>query len=223
MNRKMNPILTLAAAFALALGAGPVLAQNQSSGGSGMMQGGGMSEGMSGQGMMSGGGMMGGGGMMSGGSGMMSGGSHGDMMSMMKRMHAKMMKGGMMGGGMMGGAFMRSFDTDHNGKVAADELRAGLSEGLSNHDADGDGMLSIDEFEAFHSARIREMMVDRFQMLDADGDGEVTEAEMEAPAARMERMQRMRAERMERMERMREMRDQAGDRAGHHGGSSDSE
>lgn len=210
MNRKMKPILTLAAAFALTLGAGPVLAQNQSSGGSGMMQGGSMSEGMSGQGMMSGGGMMG------GGSGMMSGGGHGDMMSMMKRMHAKMMKGGMMDGGMMGGAFMRSFDADHDGKVAPDELRTGLSEGLSEFDTDGNGVLSIDEFEAFHSARIREMMVDRFQMLDADGDGEVTEAEMEAPAARMERMQRMRAERME---RMREMREQAGDRDG----SSDSE
>jgi hypothetical protein len=213
MNFNTNPILALVAA--LAIGAGPAFAQSQDAGGSGMM---------------SSGGMMGGGSasseMMSQG-GMMSGAGHGDMMTMMKRMHAKMMQGGgMMGqGGMMGagmghGAFFRSFDADQDGRVSPEELRTGLREGLSEHDADGDGTLSIDEFEALHSARIREVMVDRFQMLDADGDGQVTEAEMEAPAARMERMRRMRAERMERMQ---QMSGQADGPAAHHGGSPASE
>jgi hypothetical protein len=39
---------------------------------------------------------------------------------------------------------------------------------------------------------IREIMVDRFQHLDADGDGSVTSEEMMAPADMMERMQTMR-------------------------------
>lgn len=42
-----------------------------------------------------------------------------------------------------------------------------------------------------HSRLIRETMVDRFQHLDADGDGQVTRDEMTAPAKKIERMQEM--------------------------------
>ena len=45
-------------------------------------------------------------------------------------------------------------------------------------------------------------MVDRFQHLDADGDGRVTREEMTAPAETLERMHRMRQ-----MHRMRGMED----------------
>jgi Ca2+-binding EF-hand superfamily protein len=40
---------------------------------------------------------------------------------------------------------------------------------------------------------IREMMVDKFQQLDGDGDGAITAEEMTAPADMMDRMERMRA------------------------------
>lgn len=133
--------------------------------------------------------------------GMMGGqpGDRDDMMRMMMRMHGQTMGGGMMGGmgpagGMMGGieSMMQAFDADGDGNVTPEELRAGLEARLAKYDADGGGSLSLGEFEALHSAMIRETMVDRFQALDNDGDGQITKEEMTAPANRMETMQRMR-------------------------------
>ena len=142
------------------------------------------------------------------------GGGH-DMMEMMMRMHGMMgadgampgmgMMGGQMGMGMMGPGgpmggmtafprmgMMADLDADGDGFVTPEEARTGLGSLLSEYDADGDGTLSIAEFETLHSALIRETMVDRFQHLDADGDGRVTEEEMLAPAAQMQRMQALR-------------------------------
>jgi len=120
------------------------------------------------------------------------------MMDMMRQMHGGMMGGGMMGGGMMGGmgpmggTMMQMFDADGDGTVTPEEMRGQLEAKLAEYDSDGDGALSIAEFEALHSAMIREMMVDRFQYLDADGDGSVTSEEMTAPADMMDRAQMMR-------------------------------
>jgi len=127
---------------------------------------------------------------------------------MMMRMHGPMMGGGMgmpgqmgfaggawgMGGAMgpMGGGMMWMLDTDGYGIATPQDIREGLQAKLKEYDADGDGALSIGEFETLHSAMIRETMVDRFQYLDADGDGAVTEQEMSTPANRMEHMQDLR-------------------------------
>ncbi|MFV1878088.1 EF-hand domain-containing protein [Nioella sp.] len=120
-------------------------------------------------------------------------GGMGGMMDMMRQMHGGMMGGGMMGGmGPMGGSMMQMFDSDGDGTVTAEEMHARLQAQLAEYDSDGDGALSIAEFETLHSAMIREMMVDRFQHLDADGDGSVTSEEMAAPADMMERAQMMR-------------------------------
>ena len=137
--------------------------------------------------------------MQNGGPGMM--GNMGGMMDMMARMHGNMMGGGMMGAGMgggmmgagMGGGMMQMFDADGDGTTTPDEMRTQLQTKLTEYDSDGDGSLSLAQFEALHSAMIREMMVDRFQHLDADGAGAVTPEEMAAPADRMERMQNMRS------------------------------
>ena len=138
--------------------------------------------------------------MMGGQQGGMMGGQ-GGMMKMMMRMHKQMMGGGMMGGmgsGQMGPlTYMKGFDANGDGKVTPEEIRAGMAAKLTEFDANGDGALSITEFETMHSAAIREKMVDRFQMLDSDGDGKVTAEEMTAPAKRMEKMMKRRAARME--------------------------
>lgn len=151
--------------------------------------------------------------MQPGGYGMMGGkgpaggmGQMGDMMQMM-RMHGPMMDGGMMGGmgmpgdmmgpmgfGMIGGQFAEGFDADGNGIVSSEELRGGLEGRLSQYDADGDGALSLAEFETLHAAMIRNLMVDHFQALDGDGDGAITKTEMTAPADRMQRMEMLRSQ-----------------------------
>jgi len=105
------------------------------------------------------------------------------MMGIMQRMH----------GSIMGDGMMQMFDADGDGTVTPEELRTQLQASLTEYDGNGDGSLSIAEFEILHSAMIREAMVDRFQYLDADGDGAVTAEEMTAPATKMERMNMMRA------------------------------
>lgn len=145
------------------------------------------------------------------------GGEH-DMMEMMMRMHGMMgvnvampgmgmgmmgMPGGMgmmgPGGPMMGGmtalpgmGMMSDLDADGDGVVTPEEAQSGLGSLLSEYDVDGDGTLSIAEFETLHSALIRETMVDRFQHLDADGDGRITAEEMQAPATHLLRRQNLR-------------------------------
>ncbi|MCB4455026.1 MULTISPECIES: EF-hand domain-containing protein [unclassified Leisingera] len=105
------------------------------------------------------------------------------MMSDMKRMHNMMMQ--MHGRHAMGSAMM---DRQMLGMGKPGMLAEKLQSALKEYDADSNGTLSIDEFESFHSAIIREQMVDRFQHLDADGNGAVTEEEISAQTARMKQM-----------------------------------
>ena len=122
------------------------------------------------------------------GTGMMDEGM-GGMMRMMQMMHGQQP-------GMMDGAdhVLRVLDADGDGNVSPDEFRTGMQAELAKYDADGNGSLSLAEFETMHAAHIREATVDRFQVFDADGDGQVTADEIAAPADRMERMMRMRTD-----------------------------
>ena len=113
------------------------------------------------------------GGMMDGGRGMM--GHHGGMMG-----------GGM---GMMGGAqsyAMTTFDTNKDGTLSPEEMTAGIQAELGTYDTDANNTLSLEEFAVMHAAHSRPMTVRAFQMHDADGDAQVTEAEMAAMAAMMQ-------------------------------------
>lgn len=103
-----------------------------------------------------------------------------------------MMGDDMMGGhGMMGDMMgaqsfaMKKFDTNKDGTLSPEEVTAGIQAELKTYDTDGNGTLSLDEFAVMHADHMRPMTVRAFQMHDADGDGQVTEAEMDAAAEMM--------------------------------------
>jgi hypothetical protein len=112
-------------------------------------------------------------------------GMMGDRMGMMGG-HGGMMGAGM---GMMGGAqsyAMATFDTNKDGTLAPEEMSAGIQAELKTYDTDANGTLSLEEFAVMHAAHTRPMTVRAFQMHDADGDAQVTEAEMVAMTAMMQ-------------------------------------
>lgn len=95
--------------------------------------------------------------------------------------------GGMMG--MMGGGqsyAKATFDTDKDGTLSPEEMAAGIQAELKTYDTDANGSLSLEEFAAMHAVHTRPMTVCAFQMHDADGDAQVTEAEMAAMAEMMQ-------------------------------------
>ena len=123
---------------------------------------------------------------------------NGDMMSMMKQMMQMHMKGKMGGGmGHMGGGangsmdMMGMMDSD---MMAMMQQKAGMGGSmdfgakLKEFDDDKDGSLNLEEFEALHKSAMQSRMVDRFQHLDANGDGQVSSEEMMAAGERMTKM-----------------------------------
>jgi Ca2+-binding EF-hand superfamily protein len=77
-----------------------------------------------------------------------------------------------------GGAWLfEEFDANDDGRITQveiDEVREGR---LAAFDANGDGSLNLEEYQALWLDAMRERMVDRFQAHDDDGDGLVTTAE----------------------------------------------
>lgn len=125
---------------------------------------------------------------------------HSGRMMQMMRHGQDGMRGGPRGPGGPGGPgamahMLKDMDADEDGKTTPEEIKAGLAAKLAEFDANGDGSLSIGEFEPLHSAAIREKMVDRFQNLDADGDGQVTSDEFAEIAERIGRRASMMGER----------------------------
>jgi len=94
-------------------------------------------------------------------------------------------------GGMADNPVYKSFDADEDGTVTAAELEAGIAALHTEHDADGNGALSSDEFAALFAEVTRSMAERPFTMLDVNDDGEISAEEMAFPAQMMARMQRM--------------------------------
>jgi Ca2+-binding EF-hand superfamily protein len=89
------------------------------------------------------------------------------------------------GPGGPGAQLFESFDVDDDGRITQteiDEVRQGR---LAEFDADADGSLSLEEYQALWIDVMRERMVDRFQAHDDDGDGLVTAEEFGAPFEQM--------------------------------------
>ncbi len=89
------------------------------------------------------------------------------------------------------------WDTNDDGEVSTDEVKAGKRKELTKYDSNRNRSLSLDEYEALWTAKHRNEMVDQFQDLDEDGDGKVTQDEFAAKATNRMRHHKMMVRRME--------------------------
>ena len=78
------------------------------------------------------------------------------------------------GGGMR---FFEQFDANEDGRLTQAEIDQVRQSRLAEFDQNGDGSLSLEEYQALWMDAMRERMVDRFQAHDDDGDGMVTAEE----------------------------------------------
>lgn len=88
------------------------------------------------------------------------------------------------GGGHHMFRMMESFDANDDGKLSQEEIDSARGERFSKFDGDSDQALTLSEYEQLWLEAMRERMVDRFQHLDADGDGRVTTEEFQRPFAK---------------------------------------
>jgi len=81
-------------------------------------------------------------------------------------------------------SFVELFDTNKDGKVSLDEFMAEHARLFGAADVDKDGSLSVDEFR--RRGRLIQSLgtTTIFDMLDANGDGKISQAELDAPTKR---------------------------------------
>ena len=89
------------------------------------------------------------------------------------------------GPGGHGQMLFEKFDSDGDGRVTRSEFDKIRAEKLGSADGNADGQLTLEEFQVLWLEMARPMMVGRFQDLDEDGNGVVTEAEFGQPLAAM--------------------------------------
>ncbi|MEP2704667.1 MAG: calcium-binding protein [Roseibium sp.] len=77
------------------------------------------------------------------------------------------------------------FDTDGDGIITAAEIEAVRAADFTAHDTDSNGDISLEEFKAAFLTRSNDKMVRAFQFLDTNGDGTVTQEEVDTAANRM--------------------------------------
>ncbi len=79
---------------------------------------------------------------------------------------------------------MEILDTDGSGAASREEISAELGRLLVAADVDGDGRLSADEFRRRGSTFIRLGTVTFFDLIDANGDQQISEEELNQPMER---------------------------------------
>jgi Ca2+-binding EF-hand superfamily protein len=86
------------------------------------------------------------------------------------------------------GKFMESFDSNGDGKVTLDEFNTTSADRFKKMDTNADGKLTEEEFSGYLQARREQRRLERFKTADTDKDGSVSKDEYLA-------VQRQRAER----------------------------
>ena len=86
--------------------------------------------------------------------------------------------------GKMNGGFVRRYDANKDGDVTQEEVDANRSARHGKYDADGDGKLSLEEFQGLWMEAYRRKMVRDFQEFDVDGDAVVTLEEYTEPMSK---------------------------------------
>ena len=76
-----------------------------------------------------------------------------------------------------GEGLFEAFDANQDGRLTQAEIDQVRQAKLTEFDRDGDGSLTLEEYQALWLDAMRERMVDRFQDHDDDGDGMVTAEE----------------------------------------------
>jgi len=89
------------------------------------------------------------------------------------------------GHGARAGMLFEKFDVNGDGSVTRAEIDETRGAKLQAADGNADAQLTLEEFQTLWLEMTRPMMVDRFQDLDEDGNGQVTEAELGRPLDNM--------------------------------------
>ncbi|MDX1400448.1 MAG: hypothetical protein R3245_00865 [Kiloniellales bacterium] len=88
-------------------------------------------------------------------------------------------RGGKGMGREMGHKIFKTFDENDDGAITTLEVTTLVNKSIGEFDRNESRTLTLDEFEGLWLSHLRPHMVDRFQHLDENGDGEVSQAEME--------------------------------------------
>lgn len=80
--------------------------------------------------------------------------------------------------------FVRFLDTNGDGKVSLEEINAEQKRLIAAADVNGDGKLSVDEFRRRGRLFMRLRATTLFDLMDANGDKQLSEDEITKPSAR---------------------------------------
>ena len=127
---------------------------------------------------------------------------------------------GPMKGPMMGIlSLVEEVDTDQSGSVSRQEIDMLRNDRFTGNDGDSSGALSLEEFRSLWLEIAHPVMVDHFQFLDHDGDGNVTREEFDRPIDRVVAVLDRNGDGEITLQEVREL--HAGRRGGHHAGHHD--